>query len=247
MGMSKREQIRERRRRAQVRSRIIVIALVVVGAAFVTFALVLPGVKLSQQARATQTAMNGDPVVVTPRAYSAKVDGTHLGDPNAPVKVVAYEDFRCSSCLSYTENIEPTIIQNYVDTGKVYYTYEFFLVIDSNDGSDASRRAANAALCAADQNKFWPYHDTLYANQITEDAGWFTDQRLAKMAQNVGLDMTAFNQCYQAKKFDSQVAASINQALAIKATGTPTITVNGTMVAQFTQVTTDIENALAGK
>src|SRR5512142_419102 len=120
MGMSKRDQIRERCRKAQVRNRIIVIALVVLGAAFVTFPLVLPGVKLSQAAKATQTAMNGDPIVVTPRAFTVKVDGTHLGDPNAKVKVVAYEDFRCSSCLNYTENIEPTIIQNYVDTGKVY-------------------------------------------------------------------------------------------------------------------------------
>ena len=179
--------------------------------------------------------------------FTAKVDGTHLGDPNAPVKVVAYEDFRCSSCLSYTENIEPTIIQNYVDTGKVYYTYAFFLVIDSNDGTDASRRAANAALCAAAQNKFWPYHDTLYANQITESADWFTDTRLTKMAQDVGLDMTAFNQCYQAKKYDGEITTSINEAIALKATGTPSITVNGQLIPDFTTVTQDIDNALAGK
>src|SRR5512140_478773 len=217
--MSKRQEIREQRRKAQARNRIIFIALVVVGAAFVTFALILPGIKLSQNAQATQTALNGNPVVVTPRAFTAKVDGVHLGDPNAPVKVVAYEDFRCSSCLSYSQAIEPTVIQNYVDTGKVYYTYAFFLVIDGNDGSDASRRAANAALCAAAQNKFWPYHDTLYANQITESADWFTDQRLTKMAQSVGLDMTAFSQCYQAKKFDSEVVKSESDALALKATG----------------------------
>lgn len=247
MGMSKREQIRERRRKAKTRSRIIIISLVVLGAAFVTFALVLPGIKISQNAKATQAAENADPIVPTPKAYTVKIDGTHLGDPNAPVKLVAYEDFRCSSCLAYTETIEPTVIQNYVNTGKVYYTYDFFIVIDGNDGSDASRRAANAALCAAEQNKFWPYHDTLYANQVTEDAGWFSDTRLTKMARNAGLDMTKFNQCYQAKKYDSQVAAGSTQARAVGATGTPTIVINGKAIPNFNTTTQAIDAALAGK
>jgi protein-disulfide isomerase len=245
--MSKRQELRDRRRKAQARSRIIVIALVVVGAAFVTFALVLPGINISRNAAATQTVLNGNPVLVTPRAFKAKVDGVHLGDPNAPVKVVAYEDFRCSSCLSYTENIEPAVIQNYIDTGKVYYTYGFLLVIDSNDGADASRRAANAALCAAAQNKFWPYHDTLYANQITESADWFSDARLAKMAQNVGLDMSAFNQCYQSKQYDADVIKSENEAIALKASGTPSIVVDGVLIPNYNTVTTEIDKALAGK
>lgn len=245
--MSKRQEIRERRRKQQVRNRFIVIGMVVAGAALVTFALVLPGIKVAQNANATQTAANGDPIVVTPRAFTVKVDGVNLGDPNAPVKVVAYEDFRCSSCLSFTENIEPNIIKNYVDTGKVYYTYAFFLVIDGNDGADASRRAANAAMCAAEQNKFWPYHDTLYANQITESADWFTDTRLTKMAQNVGLDMTAFTQCYQAKKYDAQVVKDMNQAVALKATGTPSVYVNGTYVQDVSLITQAIDTALAGK
>ncbi len=245
--MSKREEIRERRRRRQARNRYIVIGLVVIAAAFITFALVLPGLKTSQEVAATQTFANGEPIVVTPVAYTAKVDGVHLGNPNAPVKVVAYEDFRCSICLNYTQTIEPTIIQNYVDTGKVYYTYAFFIVIDGNDGADASRRAANAALCAAAQNKFWPYHDTLYANQITESAEWFTDPRLIKMAENVGLDMTAFNQCYQAKKYDSEITTSIAQAQALNASGTPTIVVNGSVVQDYTQTAQAIDTALAGK
>jgi len=245
--MSKRQEIRERRRKAQFRNRIIVIGLVIISAVLITFALVLPGVTLAKNASATQTLLNGDPVVVTPQALTAKVDGRNLGDPNAPVKVVAYEDFRCSSCLSFTQNIEPTIIKNYVETGKVYYTYNIFIVIDGNDGSDASRRAANAALCASAQNKFWPYHDTLYANQITEGAEWFSDQRLTKMAQNIGLDMNAFTQCYQAKQFDSEITKDINQGIDLKVTGTPSIFVNGTAVQNFTQTTQAIDTALAGK
>lgn len=245
--MSKREEIRTRRRREQMRNRILVIVLVVTGALLITFALVLPSVKLAQAQSATQTAVNGDPVRITPRTFNAKVDGRHLGDPNAPVKVVAYEDFRCSACLSYTQTVEPNLLKDYIETGKVYYTFANFLVIDSNDGTDASQRAANAALCAAEQNKFWPYHDTLYANQITESADLYTDPRLTKMAQNVGLDMNAFNSCYSAKKYAKDVEADMNAALALKLTHTPTIVVNGTPVQDFSLALQAIDAALAGK
>ena len=249
--MSKRQEIRERRQREQVRNRIIVIVLVVVGALLVTFALILPSLNNARTAAsATQTAANATPVpvvTITPRVFNTTVNGQHLGDPNASVKVDVYEDFRCSACLYYSQNFELQVIQNYVDTGKVYYTYHFFIVIDGNDGTDASYRAANAALCAGDQNHFWDYHDTLYANQITESASFFTDARLVTMAENLKLDMTAFNQCYQAKKFASVVQNDISQGQKLNITGTPSIFVNGTLVSNFQQTTQAIDTALAGK
>ncbi len=249
--MSKRQEIRERRRREQIRNRSIVIVLVVVGALLVTFALILPSINTATTAaNATKTAENASPVpvvTITPRVLSTRVDGVHLGDPNAPVKVDAYEDFRCSACMYFSQNVEPQIIQNYVETGKVYFTYHFYLVIDNNDGTDASFRSANAALCANEQNRFWDYHDTLYANQITESATMFTDERLVKMAENLKLDMTAFNQCYQARKYASVVQKDITQGQSLNITGTPSIFVNGTLVSNFSLTSQAIDSALAGK
>lgn len=249
--MSKRQDIRERRRKEKIRNRILVFGLVIAGAALITFALILPSINVARTAAsATQTAQNATPVPVvsvTPRAFTAKVDGRNLGDPNAPVKVVAYEDFRCSGCLYYTQNIEPAIIKDYVETGKVYYSYAIYLVIDQNDGTDASFRAANAALCASEQNRFWDYHDTLYANQITESASLFTNDRLTTMAQNIGLDMTAFNQCFKDLKYSADVQKDINQGVSLKVTGTPSIFVNGVAVQPFDQAVQAIDSALAGK
>ncbi len=248
--MSKRQDRRERRHRAQTRSRLIMVSLVVVGVVLIAAAIILPGYsKASNSINATQTAVNSAslPVVtIVPKSRSAKVDGRHLGDPNAPVKVDIYEDFRCSACLYYTQHYEPTIIQQYVDTGKVYYTYHTYTVIDQHDGTDASYRAANAALCAAAQNRFWDYHDTLYANQLTEDASLFTDQRLVTMAQNLNLDMTAFNKCYQAKQYANDVKQDIAQAEALGVNGTPSIFVNGKLVSSFDQTANAIAQALAG-
>jgi protein-disulfide isomerase len=249
--MSKRQEIRERRRREQIRNRILVVGLVVVGALLVTFALIMPSINsATAAANATRTAENASPVpvvTITPRVFTTKVDGLHLGDPNAPVKLDEYADFRCSACLYYFQTIEPSIIQNYVETGKVYYTFHHYIVIDGHDGTDASLRSANAAMCANEQNRFWDYHDTLFSNQITEDASLFTDARLVKMAENLKLDMTAFNQCYQAKKYASDIQNDISKAISSNISGTPSILINGTLVSDFTKVAAAIDSALAGK
>jgi protein-disulfide isomerase len=239
--MSKRQEIRERRRREQIRNRIIVIVLVVVGAFLVAFTLILPSINNVRNAAKM-------PVLeITPSVYSTKVDGVHLGDPNAPVKLDVYSDFRCSACLFFTQNIEPTIIQNYVETGKVYYTAHSFITIDSYDGTNASLQSANAALCASEQNRYWDYHATLYANQTSESAALFTDARLVKMAENLKLDMEAFNSCFKAKKYNSEVQKDIAQGQSLEVAGTPSVFVDGIFVPSFQQTAQAIDDALAGK
>lgn len=249
--MSKRQEIRARRRREKLRNRIIVIVLVVVTAFFLVFVLILPSIdNAANAANATKTAENYTPppvITITPKVINAKVDGVHLGDPNAPVKVDVYSDFRCSACLYYTQNIGPLIIQDYVEAGKVYYSYHSYIVIDSYDSTDASYRSSNAALCASEQNRFWDYHDTLYANQVTEEAYLFTDARLITMAENLKLDMTAFDRCFQAKKYASIIQNDFEQGQLLKITGTPSIFVDGTFISNFSQVIQAIDTALASQ
>jgi protein-disulfide isomerase len=246
--MSKRQEIRQRRQRERTRNRILVISLVAAGALLVAFAFIRPLVIKTQ---ATASATQASVISITPKAITAQVNGVHLGDPNAPVKVDVYGDFRCSACKYYTLNDESKIIQTYVDTGKVYYTFHSFIIMDGSDGTDASYRSANAAMCAAEQGHFWDYHNTLYANQVTEDASLFTDERLVTMAQNLNLDMTAFNQCYQAKKYASDINNDTSQAHSLNLTYTPSILVDGTLVqiqqSFFDDISSAIEAALAGK
>jgi protein-disulfide isomerase len=242
--MSKRQEIRQRRQRERMRNRILVILLVASGALLIAFAFIRPMVLKTQ---ATASATLSPVIVITPQAINTQIDGVHLGDPKAPVKVDVFEDFRCSACALYTQNYEPQVIQTYVETGKVYYTFHTFLVIDSHDGSDASLRSANAAMCAGEQGRFWEYHQTLYANQVSESAALFSDERLGAMAQNINLDMTRFNQCYQDKKYASEIQKDISEGNALNLTGTPSILVDGTLISDFSQVGSAIDSALAGK
>jgi protein-disulfide isomerase len=249
--MSKRQEIRERRRREQIRNRIITIAAVVLAALFVTFVLIVPSLKnASASSSATQTAQNASPVpvvVITPPVWNTRVDGVHLGDPNAPVKVDVFSDFRCSACLYYYQNIEHGFIKDYVETGKVYYTFRTFLTIDGYDGTNASEHSANAAMCAGEQNRFWEYHDTLFANQLSESALLFTDERLVRMAENLQLDMTAFNACFNARTYSDTILKDITDARSLKVTGTPSIIVNGTLLSNFQLITQAVDDALGGK
>lgn len=237
---SRRQEIIEGRRKRQQRQRTITLAIIGV------IVVVIAGLIASPTIFAAVTPV-GNIIQITPVAYP-NAKGTSMGDPNAPVKIDAYEDFRCSACEYYTLNIKPEIIKNYVATNKVYYTYHFFIVINSNDGSNASHQAANAALCAAAQNRFWDYHDILYANQTSEDASLFSDARLVAMAKSLKLDMTSFNQCFQQHQYSAQIQNDMAQGQSLNVSGTPSLFVNGKLVqTDYNTISKAIDAALAGK
>jgi protein-disulfide isomerase len=94
-----------------------------------------------------------------------------------------------------------------------------------------SQDSALAVYCAGDQNKFWEMHAYLFGNALGEDAGSFTDKRLAAIAEKVGLNMDQFNSCYRSGKFRDRVQQDAQDGQAANITGTPgfiiTYTVNG--------------------
>jgi protein-disulfide isomerase len=223
--MSKRQEIRARRQRSRLRNRILVIGVVAVIAIAVVVILVLPGL-LPQNV--------GNLAQITPRASSVPMDKTGIGNTGATVQLDAWEDFQCSGCDYYTKNIEPQIMTNYVETGKVYYTYHFYPFIDQNSVTQESHQAANAAMCAAAQGRFWDYHDILFANWQGENVGAYADARLVAMARNLNLDMTAFNQCFQANTYKAQIDRDFADGQTKGIQSTPSIFVDGQLVVSKT-------------
>ena len=90
---------------------------------------------------------------------------------------------------------EPKIIQSYVAPGKVRLIYRHLLQL-----GDRSVRTAEASECAADQGKFWPMHDMLYARQGEVYAGTDLDATLAGFASDLGLDGGSFGSCMSTHK-----------------------------------------------
>jgi len=149
-----------------------------------------------------------------------------MGDPNAPVKIIEYADFQCPYCLHYWTETEPQIIQNYVATGKVYYEYRSVGGFIGPESADA----ANAAYCAADQNKFWEYHDILFANWTGENAGDFTPDKLRQYAQAINLNLDQFNTCINTGAHTNEVDQDVTDAKAAGVTGTPAFVINGKLI-----------------
>jgi protein-disulfide isomerase len=178
------------------------------------------------------------PNVVTPPGIPAS--GRVLGDANAKATIDVYEDFRCIFCFDFTMQEEPQIVDQYVKTGKAKLVYHDLLTIDRAPNSE-SRDAANAALCATDQGKFWTLHDWLFTNQAPrEQPGAFTKDRLLQIGQAAALDMTKYTSCVQQGTHNAEVASE-QTAIPKGVTGTPAIFVNGTAVTFTGNATADVQ------
>lgn len=239
--VSKRQERRERMQRQQQRQRLITIGLITLGAAIVVFAVVWPQIRPA-----------GEIITVTPAALP-NADGLSLGDPNAPATIDVFEDFQCPACQRFTEGVEPLVIERLVATGKARYVFHNYPFLDGNTvGSNGeSDQAANAAMCASEQGKFWDMHGTIYANWNGENQGAYSNRRLQAMAESIGLDMSAFNSCFSAKKYESEIQADFDLGGQMGVSGTPTVFVNGTRVGQANQVASyqeiaDAVNAISG-
>lgn len=236
---TRREAVREKRRQEQRRKRLYIVLAVVGSALLIAAVIIIPGL-----------LPVGDIVTITPHERPM-ADGRAMGDPEAPVLIEVYEDFQCPACKTYSEQIEPQVTDAYVATGDVLYVFRHYPFLDDNAPRKESDQAANASMCAADQNRFWDYHDMLFANWNGENQGSFNDKRLVAFAEAlVGLDMAAFNQCFEANLHADEIINDFLMGRDSGVTGTPAVMVNGRiltpgLVPSFTEISEAVEAELA--
>ncbi len=113
-----------------------------------------------------------------------------LGDSSATITILEWGDYQCTFCYRFHESSLKTIIDDYIDTGKVKLVFKDFPL----NGPD-SILAAEASYCAEDQEKYWKYHDELYTNWGGERTGWITRESLNQFANTLELELEQFNTC----------------------------------------------------
>jgi protein-disulfide isomerase len=221
-GTSKRQARREEIRRKERQQRLVLIGVIAAVALAIVAFVVIPSIL-------SANAPVGEFVKITPGTYTA-AEGTAMGDPNAKAKIEIFEDYTCSACKVYSDSVEPQVIQDLVDTGQAYYVFYQFPFLDDKNASKDSDRSANAALCAAEQGRFWDYKKLLFANQ-THTVDQFSDKRLVAFAESLGLDMDQFKACYDDSRFQSQINEEMALGRDKGITGTPTVFINGVDIA----------------
>jgi len=240
--LSRKEEMRLKRRQAQLRQRLILF-LLIGGTALVILAMAVgPSIR-------DATAPIGEITQITPQPRPM-ADGRNMGDPDAPILMEVYSDFQRSSCKIFANQVEPLVVDQYVATGQVYLIYRQYPFLDR--GTNESKQSANASMCAAEQGRFWDYHDMLFANLVGTNKGSFTDRRLLAFAEELDLDMGAFRTCFRENSFQDQITADLNAGQQLGVTGTPSIFVNGTQITpgkvpNFDQLVEAFDAVLAAK
>lgn len=152
------------------------------------------------------------------------LDGAQiLGDENAPVTIIEWSDFQCPFCGRHSLQTQPSIVQNYVDAGKVKIVFKHF-PLDSIHPQ--ATPAALASECAGEQGKFWEFHDLLFENQ-----GSLSVANYKKWAADLSLDTAKFNSCLDDQKYADKVKADLQEGLSAGIRGTPGFLVNGQLVS----------------
>ena len=159
--------------------------------------------------------------VAIPTSALNECGDSSCGRADAPVTIEVYADFQCPYCKQ-ADAILQQVMPPYISAGKARLIYKNMPVIGPE-----SEPAAEAALCAADQNKFWTYANYLFARQGNENSGVFSSNNLKAFAASLGLDTGQFNTCLDSGKHAATVSRQAAEARQRGVTGTPTFFING--------------------
>jgi protein-disulfide isomerase len=142
--------------------------------------------------------------------------GYARGPREAPVNIVEFSDFRCPFCKEVVPKLKQLATQ-YPD--RVRWVFRDFPIPGLHPDAPLAHEAAR---CAGEQGKFWPYHDLLFERAMDVSV-----MSLKQYAAEVGADRAAFDQCLDSHKYQGAVNADIEAGTKVGVTGTPTFFING--------------------
>jgi protein-disulfide isomerase len=178
--------------------------------------------------------INQDPAADTEMIFKklfspVSVNASALGDEQAKITIVEFADYQCPFCAKFHKETKDSIIQNFVETGKVKFLFKD-LIVNDRPNDKASTLAAAASYCAAEQGKYWEYNDEVYKNSQGENTGWVTKDNLKQFANNIRVpDLMRFSDCVESDKYNTIVNENDSLGKNIGLTSTPTfIFYNGT-------------------
>jgi len=150
-----------------------------------------------------------------PRQKVASANSPAKGSPNAPIELIEFSDFQCPFCLRADPTVQQ-VLKTYGD--RIRFVYRHYPLPNHPN----ARPAAEAAACANEQGKFWPYHDRLFADSTRLSAA-----DLKKTAADLGMNASQFNACVDSHKSKAEVDKDIREGEEAGVNGTPAFFING--------------------
>jgi protein-disulfide isomerase len=184
--------------------RVVVLGLFIVGALIVS--------SCSSSAPPAAPPSAATPVPINPAPMSA---APALGPETAPVTIVEYGDFGCTTGLGwYKLGVLNQLRAKYGD--QIRFVWRDFPVI-----TVLSPQAAEAGQCAHEQGKFWEFYNAVYQHNVAIEAS-----DLQAYAADIGLDMAQFNDCVTSRRYQDRVNAELHEGYARSLHATPAFFVN---------------------
>jgi protein-disulfide isomerase len=142
-------------------------------------------------------------------------DDPWTGSAQAPVTIIEFSDFECPYCKRSVPILKELLAKY---PGKLKLVYRDF----PGPNHQQALSAAQAAQCAAEQGRFWEYHDALFTSQAPT-TGW----NFSALAEDLGLRQPLFDDCVKEGRHREEVTKDLQDGLKLGVTSTPTFFING--------------------
>ncbi|GAC1482067.1 MAG: hypothetical protein NVS1B4_26970 [Gemmatimonadaceae bacterium] len=160
---------------------------------------------------------------LSPRADRARIQG----DSTAPVWMVIVSDFQCPYCRTWHDESYPALVKEYVATGKVRMAYlNYPLPMHQH-----ALPAADAAMCAGAQGKFWPMHDAIFASQDKWTPLASAAATFDSLAVAAGVEMASWRKCVSTQALRPLVQADYDRSAAAGVRSTPSFLIGESRLA----------------
>lgn len=192
----------------------------------VTAAAVLIGIVIIAFAR-PPAAPNRADLITPPTAYAAGLaKGEVLGSASAPVVLELYSDFQCPACRQFVTLHLSRLVTDFVTPGTLRIEARDIDILGAGTPNESLELATGAA-CAAAQDRYWQFHDSVFWNQGRENRGEHDAAFIALVADAAGVDRTAWDACIALPASRTAITARTTAARAAGIRSTPTLVVNG--------------------
>ncbi len=154
------------------------------------------------------------------------VDGEILGSPLAPVVIQLYSDFQCPACKLFVTGQLERLTREFVVPGTLRIEARDIAFLGRGQ-PDESLELAVGAACAAEQDRYWSFHDFVFWNQGRENRGDHDAEYLARVADASGVERVAWDACLARTDVRQAIRSATSAAMAAGISSTPTLIVNG--------------------